>query len=37
MSQPAPPPGKQGAVVLLAVLLVFLIGVAVGFALGRGL
>jgi hypothetical protein len=31
----APPPGKQGAVVILAIALVFFIGVAVGFALGR--
>jgi hypothetical protein len=33
----APPPAKQGAVVIVAVLLVFLVGVAVGFVLGRGL
>jgi hypothetical protein len=30
-----PPPGKQGAMALLAVGLVFVIGVLVGFVLGR--
>jgi hypothetical protein len=32
-----PPPGNEGRMVFLAILLVFLVGVAVGFALGRGL
>ena len=37
MSTPqAPPPSKVGALVLLAVMLVFAVGVLVGYFLGRG-
>jgi hypothetical protein len=32
-----PPPRMTGCLVLTSILLIFLIGVAVGFALGRGL
>ena len=32
----APPPSKVGAMVLMAVLLVFVVGVFVGYFLGRG-
>ena len=32
----APPPSKVGAMVLMAVLLVFLVGVAVGYFLAKG-
>lgn len=37
MSRATPPPDKQGALVLMALALLFLVGVGVGFALCKGL
>jgi hypothetical protein len=36
MSQSGPPPGKQGAVVVMAIAMVFAIGVLVGWFLAKG-